>query len=222
MYLSRIALNQARRGTSKLLSSPQVMHAAVMSSFPPTAPLTTPTGGRVLWRTDIREHKAELYVVSPAQPDFTHIVEQAGWPTTDTWVTRCYTPLLDRLANGQVWHFRLTANPVRNVRTAPDKDTKPRGLKEPEQLDWLRNRAEGLGFELAKSEPHGIEDVTIQGRQGLQFKRDRAKVSLSIATFQGVLVISDAERLRHTLISGIGRAKGYGCGLITLAPVRQP
>ena len=37
-------------------------------------------------------------------------------------------------------------------------------------------------------------------------------------TFDGSLTVTDPEKLRHALSNGIGRAKGYGCGMLTLAP----
>src|SRR5690606_7133473 len=107
-------INPRRRGAHKLLSSPQALHAAVMSGFPrqPAA-----TEGRVLWRVDRdRRHRILLYVASPSAPDFTHLVEQAGWPTVQTWDTRRYDDFLSSLQNGQRWAFRLTANPARSGR----------------------------------------------------------------------------------------------------------
>lgn len=38
-------------------------------------------------------------------------------------------------------------------------------------------------------------------------------------TFEGVLTITEAELFRKALIDGIGRAKAYGCGLMTLARI---
>ena len=54
------------------------------------------------------------------------MVEQAGWPLHERpRETKDYTPLLDRIENGQRWEFRLKANPVRKVREdkgrMPDK-----------------------------------------------------------------------------------------------------
>ncbi len=57
-----------------------------------------------------------LYVVSPEKPDFMHIVEQAGWPMHAEWETKNYEPLLERIAKGQRWHFKLRANPVRKAK----------------------------------------------------------------------------------------------------------
>ena len=33
--------------------------------------------------------------------------------------------------------------------------------------------------------------------------------------------ITDPQALRHVLVTGIGRSKAYGCGLLTLARVRR-
>ena len=116
MFLTRFSLNPVRRGARKLLGSPQAMHAAVLAGFPEQAGTER---GRVLWRVDTDEHRVTLYIVSPDKPDLTHLVEQAGWPTTETWLTRPYEGVLERVAPGQRWGFRLTANPVRVLAPEP-------------------------------------------------------------------------------------------------------
>jgi len=105
MFLTRMPLNAARRDARRLLGSPQSLHAAVLASFPPNLQAQE----RVLWRVDRdAAHSALLYLLSPGRPDLTHLVEQAGWPTTSSWETREYGPLLDRLAPGQQWAFRTS------------------------------------------------------------------------------------------------------------------
>ena len=56
-----------------------------------------------------------------------------------------------------------------------------------------------------------------------RFSRDdgerRRQVTLATVAFDGVLEVSDPGALREALASGIGPAKGYGCGLLTLAPL---
>ena len=79
MYLTKCEINPARRDARKLLGSPQAMHAAVMAAFPRAV---TAEEGRALWRLDEVRAGTYLYVVSPWKPDLTHVVEQAGWPTT--------------------------------------------------------------------------------------------------------------------------------------------
>jgi CRISPR system Cascade subunit CasE len=226
MFLSRVPLNPARAGTRKFLSSPQASHAAVMAAFPPGQAIGPSSGsGRVLWRIDRRDTDIDLYVVSPTEPDFTHVVEQAGWPTTTAWATRKYTPLLNNLADEQQWHFRLTANPIRAAidRTADGPLTrgKPTGLTAADQMSWLQTKTDNNGFRLGicRSSQGDIPDATIMQRSTLRFRRGPGTITLSTATYEGILVVTDPQKLRAALINGIGRAKGYGCGLLTLAPV---
>lgn len=151
-YLSRIRLNPTRRGTQKLLASPQAMHAAVMGSHPRF--LDDRVSGRVLWRIDQpAKHDIQVYVVSPVTPDFTGLLEQAGWPTQPDWDSTEYQPFLDMLDTGQVWRFRVTANPVRVLARTPG-DTRRRGRISPhvtadQQRDWLIKSGPHLGVQRA-------------------------------------------------------------------------
>jgi CRISPR system Cascade subunit CasE len=222
MYLTRFALNPSRRGTHKLLGSPQVMHAAVLSSFAPqtASAVFSEESARVLWRVD-RSTKADaqLYISSPEKPDLTHLVEQAGWPTTQTWQTREYAPLLDRLDNGQRWGFRLKANPVHAVRVVEGQRTKPLGhVTTAQQENWLTSRVHKYGFALSTSAAD-TPDLVVHDRETVRFSRQGGTVTLTTATFDGILEITDVVALRTALVTGIGRAKGYGCGLLTLAPI---
>ena len=216
MYLTRFQINTRRRGARFLLASQQRVHAAVLSGFP-----TLQEQDRVLWRVDSGAERTELFVVSPQRPDFTHLVEQAGWPTTSAWETAEYAPFLQRLEEGQQWAFRLTANPVRSVRT----DQGGRGVVRAhvtadQQLQWLADRASRCGFAL-NTPPDGQIGVLLKDRRMATFVRSSAasgrQVSVAMATFEGALEVVDPELLRAALTQGIGRAKVYGCGLLTLA-----
>ncbi|WP_280275149.1 type I-E CRISPR-associated protein Cas6/Cse3/CasE [Nocardia wallacei] len=220
MFLTRMALNPRRRGARPLLSSPQAMHAAVMSGFADADPTRH---GRVLWRVDTHaSHRVLLYTASPGKPDYTHLVEQAGWPTTHTWDTRSYDTLLDTLAPGQRWQFRVTANPVHSVRLRDWTDTKPVGhVTADQQRHWLLQRAARAGFDiLPLSNAPGEYQLTLAERRTHRFRRGPHPVTLTTATYEGILQVTDPDLLRHTLTHGLGRAKSYGCGLLTLAPPR--
>lgn len=214
MYLTRFPVNRARRGAQKLLGSPQAMHAAVLSGFPPSAPSSE---GRVLWRIDRDGPATLLYVLSPARPDLTHLVEQAGWPMSDVepWQTRSYDGLLDRLAKGQQWAFRLRANPVK---MAKDIGKRVGHVTVAQQVEWLLSRCEAHGFVVPNGETGPGVRVTERGTTS--FGRSGARVTLSTAQYDGVLEIQDVPAMRSALVNGIGRAKGYGCGLLTI--VRPP
>lgn len=217
-YLTRFELNPVRRGARDLLASPHRLHAAVLAGFP--AGHREPTEqGRILWRLDQRSHQTLLYIVSPHQPDLTHLVEVAGWPATHGWDTRSYLPLLDRLATGAQWAFRLAANPVHSRPTEPGvRGRRLAHVTVAQQTNWLLDRANRNGFTIPDTtgkEP----DIAVHARRTWRFPREGRTVTLATATFEGRLDTTDPDALRHALTHGIGPAKGYGCGLLTLAPL---
>lgn len=220
MYLTRFRVNPARRGARKLLGSPHAMHAAVRLAFP--ADTDYERGDiRTLWRLDNPSPGiVTLYIASPGEPDLTHVVEQAGWPTTATWETRPYDGLLGSLEDKQRWTFRLTANPVHSGRKTEDaKQTQRFGyLRESEQVAWLIDRAARHGFAVS-TQANGEPNLAMHHRQTLTFRRTNGALTLVTATYDGVLEITDVTAFRRALTGGIGHAKAYGCGLLTLAPV---
>ncbi len=217
MHLTRFEVNTARRGARTLLSSPQNLHAGVLSGFP--AGTATPSDdGRVLWRVDTAGPATHLYIASPHPPDLTHLVEDAGWPSTQGWVTKDYRPLLDGLTTGDTWAFRLRANPTHSGRKTTDSERTQRfgHLTAPQQLAWLTTRCAGAGFEVPVG-ALGQPDAAVVHREVVRFNRRGTAVTLTTATYEGRLTVGDPTALRRTLTHGLGPAKGYGCGLLTLA-----
>jgi CRISPR system Cascade subunit CasE len=217
MYFTRMALNPARRGTRFFQASPQAMHAAVLSAFPPGV-VTQSMEGRVLWRLDRSRHEVFLYMVSPEPPDLTHLIEQAGWPTSSTWETRNYAPMLGQITAGQRYAFRLVANPVRQPREAELGGKRVGHVTAAQQQEWLMDRVERSGFRILEAAEE-TPALVVSDREVKKFSRGSATVTLSTARFDGRLEVTDAGLLRKALAMGIGPAKGYGCGLMTLARV---
>ncbi|MFE5595468.1 type I-E CRISPR-associated protein Cas6/Cse3/CasE [Streptomyces sp. NPDC056549] len=251
-HLSKIRINPRRRDAIRLLGNPQAMHAAVLAGI-----TEQPVTERVLWRLETADrHQPHLLVLTHSKPDWFHLVEQAGWPQGDGEhaLVRDYSPLLDRIALGREFAFRLTANPVQTTRH-PEKLTAsqaerasqtvngPSGEERPargyrlahrtaaHQLGWLLAKTPRLGFEIpavrTNRAPHSDEppaaDVLLTARDQLRFRKGRSdrQVILSTATFEGRLRVTDPTALRAALLEGIGPAKSYGCGLLTLAPLPQ-
>ena len=231
MYLTRFRINTARREGRELLGSPHRMHAAVNMSFP-DPPSRDGSGPRVLWRID-RNSSAEvlLFVVSPRRPDMTHLVEQAGWPAAETpgWQTYDYSTFLGRLTQGSKWAFRLTANPVHKIRRKDDEPTKRTAHITPHhQMAWLLAQQKRAGFvvlekpEAKRLLPEGDElQLIVRDKRDLRFAKvsEGRTVQLMTVTFDGRLTVTDPGLLRRTLTQGLGKAKAYGCGLMTLAPL---
>lgn len=229
MYLTRMYLNPRRRQTIRFMRDPQAMHAAIESAFPPGS-----KPERTLWRFDGDAAERRLLILSSRVPSLEHLQEQAGWQTEQTWESRPYEQLLSRLSRGQQYAFRLTANPVHTV-------TEPSGAKKRlahvsvrYQLLWLAERGTRIGVRfldengstvgpfVPETDPREhLSGVRVSQRESLRFRRADQQVTIARARFDGGLEIEDVDLLREALVKGIGRAKAYGCGLLTLAPLRR-
>ena len=215
-YLSRMHLHPRRRGTTELLTNPWKMHAAVMSCFPPE--FTGSPASRVLWRIDRSEHSVGLYIVSRDRPSFIHLQEQAGWENQTSWETARYDPLLSRIQEGATYRFRLTANSSKTIRT-PAGERKQAGLLSTEdQTKWLTERAMKNGFSVSDPDSPDSPAFQITSKGLLRFNRGQRTITLARAQYDGLLTVTDPDQLRRALVDGIGRAKGFGMGLLTLAP----
>ncbi|GIG63184.1 type I-E CRISPR-associated protein Cas6/Cse3/CasE [Longispora fulva] len=244
-FLSRIRINPLRAASQKLLANPRAIHGAVQGGI-----ADRPTDERVLWRLDSdNPHRPMLFVLSPSRPDWTHIVEQAGWPDADGEHSAIadYTPLLAQLAIGKEFAFRLTASPVQNSskptgdsehRKKTPKELHQRSYRLPQrtaahQLDWLLQRTTRWGFDIphARTDPAApglalpeqltpAHDVRIidRSRHNITKPGSKTAATLTTATFEGFMRVTDPRLLETAMLNGIGPSKAYGCGLLTLAP----
>lgn len=249
-FLSRIRINPLRAQSRKLLASPRSMHAAVQGGLP-----GLPAQERTLWRLDAdNAHRPHLFVLTASRPDWTHLVEQAGWPDADGehYAIRDYKPLLDQLAPGREFAFRLTASPVQNTRR-PQQPTSRQNERikagqqrsfrlghrtAAAQLDWFLTRTTSWGFEIPTAaslsdtqdtDDRRPQDIRIINRNRSTFDKGPAttkeeRVVMGSATFEGRLRVTDAATFTDKILGGIGPSKAYGCGLLTLAPLttRRP
>jgi len=233
-YLSRIWINPLRSGAQKMLQNPQVVHAAVLGGLS-----TQPLDGRTLWRWEPNgSHRASLLVLTHERPSWEHIVEQAGWPGADQpqALVRDYAPLLQRVARGREFAFRLRANTVTSTRTPKQTTTRqrerlagprPRGIRVPErtaahQLAWFERHLPAWGLEVMQT--NGLPAVRLLDREQVAFHKtgrdgERRRVILQTATAEGGVRVSKPDYTLRALQSGCGPARAYGCGLLTLAPL---
>lgn len=207
MYLTQFEFNSRRRESRSLLASAHRLHAAVLNCFPSTA-----DPRRVLWRLDHGDHgRRELLISSACPPDLSALVEDCGWPASETWRTADMTKLVSSLAADQRWRFRLTANPSVSKASGGGRG-KVVPLTMSGCLPWLEARASKSGFVV----PEGA--AIVSRLESIRFRRGSQQVVLRQAQFDGTLIVTDPIRLSQVMSEGIGRARGYGCGLLTLAP----
>lgn len=221
-YLTRFHLDPRSRAGARYLENPQHLHAALYRSMP-TQPVDVRDNGRILWRID-RDDPWDplLWVVSPDRPMLDRLADEGGRSVHGrVYESRDYTPLLTRLQKGQVYAFRFTGNPVRTGRRAADDAESQRfgHVTAAQQTRWFLRQAEAHGFALRPS-VGGDADVVVTGRRRTAFWRDGQRVVIAIAEFIGHLEILDAPVARLALVRGIGHARAYGCGLLTLSKPR--
>jgi CRISPR system Cascade subunit CasE len=180
------------------------------------------SGARTLWRLDESRagRFASLYIVSPEVPSIDVLVSQLGTDPESGFATSAYEPFLDRLEVRQEWGFRLKANPTKSV---PSGEKAVRGkripiVKREEQIAWLEKRAAQCGFHLPINRLE-VSEVVVSQSEMVDFARQDSTVTFATAVFDGVIAVDDPQKLRQALLEGIGRAKGYGYGLLTLIPL---
>jgi CRISPR system Cascade subunit CasE len=214
LFLSRVELNPYRRETMRAIRSPETMHAAVMASFN-----ATDDNGRILWRLDRVGSIQYLLIQSKIKPDMHHIVDQFGRPETgQKWDTLDYDQFLSKVNNGQTWRFRLKANPVHSITDPNNPEGRGRVVAHvtPEyQVKWLLDRSEKLGFRIIMDGDEPL--IGVRHSEVHRFKRKDKPVTISMVIFEGSLEVTDRDLFVKTVSEGIGRAKAYGCGMITIA-----
>ncbi|MGH3942262.1 MAG: type I-E CRISPR-associated protein Cas6/Cse3/CasE [Pseudonocardiaceae bacterium] len=59
---------------------------------------------------------------------------------------------------------------------------------------------------------------TLRGRKRGQ---ERGGIVVESVRYDGHLLVTDRDTFATAILNGIGRAKAYGCGLLSLAPMRS-
>lgn len=211
MYLSRIKLNTSSRKTMLALASPNLFHGAIEIS-------ETGERTRKLWRIDTLRGEQYLLILSEKELELSSVAEQFGYNAE--YECKSYDGLLGRIENGSRWQFRLRANPTIQVKT--DSSSKGRGkvlahITTTYQEEWLRRQSEKHGFSLAEGEWLVTETKWFKFKRN---KEQKGSVQMLSVLFEGVLTVTDADAFRNALVSGIGREKAYGMGLLTIAGVK--
>jgi CRISPR system Cascade subunit CasE len=213
MYLSRLILNPRSRRAQREIADLYQLHRSLMRAFPDDL---QEGDERVLFRldADARDGAPTVLLQSWLEPK---------WDWLSDAGARGYllrppeTKAFDlRLAAGQVLAFRLRANPTVK-RKFDDGDHKRVGLyREEEQLEWLKRKGEQGGFRLLAARAGG------ESRAGGFIRRPEEdkthKLTKLAVQFDGLLQVTDPDRLRETVRRGIGSGKGLGFGLLSLAP----
>lgn len=162
------------------------------------------------------------YVVSQREPqnkmDYWDVETKNYSPNIHTGQTLAFTlranPVITRQGNNGK-SFRhdvvMDAKQQMKYKSMPISDCPPlSGIVHEVGIKWLQTRAKKHGFKIDKNTVHvnGYESHTAYK------KKSRQPIKYSTMDFNGLLSVVDTDEFTKTLITGIGPAKVFGCGLL--------
>lgn len=212
MYLARLALNPRNNGARNDLNTPYDMHRTLRRAYPDGEP----EENRLLFRIepDRPNEKGRTVFVqaSDEPPDFSFLEDSAGGrePYCYKWDEPKEISL--GLREGQQLAFRLLGNATKK------SDGKRIALTDEEEYhEWIQRKGDLHGFELlfVHDTPYWInEDKLSQDGYAKQ------EIPHFAVRYDGLLRVTDGELLEESVAAGIGPAKAFGFGLMSLAPPR--
>jgi len=247
LFLSRLFLNPASRQVRSELGRPYEMHRTLMSAFPMATDKSTLEARKefgVLFRAEVDERcgLVKVYVQSCVEPDWSCLASRRNYLLDYPDAPKDLAKACGRMQNGQVYSFRLRANPTRRIAKVVDGQERWKGkrvglLREEEQIAWLMRKGQQReldktgGFEILVQRLEGqtgetrqIPQVQVCGegnRTGCKEAAGYAYEMTHLAVrFDGLARVTNADAFRETIACGIGPGKAFGFGLLSLAPVR--
>ena len=230
MILSRLMLNPRSREAMRDLADCQELHRTILSAFS-QSPQSAPRGNfGILFRVEYSEGRGpEVLVQSKEMPQWRSLpASYICSPAESKDISHAW----DAIAEGAVFGFRLRANPTRKIETKSGADGTTRNGKrvelrtEQQQIIWLTRKGANGGFEIVYVRTATeVPDVRVSDEGKTRGFRSPAggtdgkhRLTFASVLFEGRLRVTEAEKFRATLAHGLGSAKAYGFGLLSIAP----
>ena len=202
MYLTKMTIDPNKRESALCISDRGRLHSKIENSF-------LGERQRPLWRLDKENGRYVLLIISHDIPNLTSIENAIG---TGDGRTIPYEEYLNYVVtDGAELRFRISVNPT--IRRKNDGATIPLNLKKTENhpysaSEWLVNRLRLAGGEPITFSITDSDSFSIKQGSGRVFK----------VTYDGILVVKNANSLKDAMRNGIGRKHTYGCGMLTVMP----
>lgn len=204
LWLTRIRLNLRRADVRRDLADAVRMHRRVMSLVPDDLGATPRAEAKALYRIDRGSEWIDVLAQTGYPPQTDRL--PSGYGDVQT---RDLMPLLDRLDKDDMIAYRLTGNTAKRIGRTGVGAGKIRALDVNEVDDWWRRHATRAGLEVDQFRSH--QEPTARGRTD-----GGSRLLHAVTRFDGVATITDPDTLRAAISFGIGRAKAYGCGLLSV------
>jgi CRISPR system Cascade subunit CasE len=228
LWLTRLTPDLRRRAVLDDFANVRNLHRRVMSLFPEMMSDRPRAELGVLFRVENENQGIRVLLQSAVPPDGTRLPADYGAITPPVILKG----LLDALTDGVTVRYRITANPFKQLPrgyTAPaTPDPKNGGgilphrtPKPGDRIPLYGQDAEHWWHGRARSAGLSLQSATMTPRQPLTDVGPRgSRLRLACAQFDGTAVIADANAVRSAVTDGIGQGKPYGCGLLSLIPMR--
>ena len=202
MYMTRMRLNTEKYKTRMAFVNRNWFHGAIENAL-------EQSDDRKLWRLDQLNGEYYLMIVSKDIPDLSSATVEFGYPEDpSSWETLEYDHLLSRIEKGSKWRFKLTANPI-----IKDGHTVYAHAGVNNQTKWLMDRTEKNGFSIDE------DTLKVYNSHWVSFRKRKEngrRVTILSVTFEGIMEVEDPELVRNMLVSGLGKGKAYGQGMMTI------
>lgn len=199
MFLSQLLVNLRYRQARRDLADRYELHRTLLRAFPENMPADE----RVLYRVEQTRRQPFVTVLAQSQtmPDWAK-AERLSDPRY-----LCKPPEMravePQVSAGAGFPFRLQANPT--VKRAGKRQAI---LAEDELTRWLQRKGDLHGFELDLARLRCV-------KLGKQHGKKRQQ-TWHLAQFDGFLQVTRPESFVAALRGGIGSAKAFGCGLLSV------
>lgn len=221
MYLSRLQLDVRSKDVQRDLGNVHNTHRRVMSAFPDEALPSARHEFQTLYRLDADNRgRLSLLVQSATKPDWLrlptgYLVDLEG----DNPSVIPMDQLLSTIAPQRVYRFRLRANATKRLRTGTEEAGKRVEVYGFEPLvAWFERKATAAGF-VANADASWVTSLVVNEETKVYGGRGGSNLTFGSTLFEGQLRVTDADRFKQAVLGGIGTAKAYGFGLLSIAPI---
>ncbi|RPK70248.1 CRISPR-associated endoribonuclease Cse3 [Streptomyces sp. ADI97-07] len=217
LWLTRIIPDTRSQDARRDLAGAIGMHRRIMSLFPSNAGPDPRARFGILFRTEDTPAGPHLLIQSNQEPDTKLLPHSYG-----TALSRPLDALIDAIRPGLTIRYRCVASPVRKpgATTRALYNLPPVVPLTGAAADewWLRQADQG-GLKPLTHHSHPLDAVRGQRRPD---NAPPQHIRHARTQFDGTAAIIDTDLLQAAILGGIGRGKAYGCGLLSIAPARQP
>lgn len=210
-WLTKITLDPRSRYARNDLTNVVRLHKRLMTLVPDDLGEAARSTVGMLYRVDETRTDTQILVQTQVPPDPARLPKSYG--RVDM---RDIEPLLDALEVGLPVRYRLAANASKRLGRKADHPGKVVALRGADADDWWIRQSfqHGLTLRSFTTSSEGY------ARGKAKESKNTARITHAVTRFDGLAIVTDPDKVRVAVRSGIGRGKAYGCGLLSVALAR--